>query len=183
VSFLFYFVVTAFPAYLHKERQRSAFFAYYKEFKQDVILQLFHLINYQEDDKSELQDKLLDTREFRNFFRKSSPIQGQNYTDILLNALAEPGNRQFADRISDSFRALEKEIDFLTRSLSIEDTSLLIKLRTLSRLMGGGRLDPRIDPNREDESLYVSALFEVFSGWNTISGETGDFIKDWVKKI
>lgn len=183
VSFLFYFMVTAFPAYLHKERQKMAFFVYYKEFKQDVILQLFHLINYQEDDRSELQDKLLDTKEFRDFFRQPSPIQGQNYTHVLLNAIAEPENQQFVERIAESFRALENEIDFLTRSLAIEDTSLLIRLRSLSRLMGDGRLNPEINAQREDESRFVGALFEVFSGWNNISGETGDFIKEWVGKI
>lgn len=183
VSFLFYFVVTALPSYLHKQRQKDAFFAYYKQFKQDVIQELLQLVDYDEEDGFELTEKLLDTTEFRNFFRQPSPIRGQNYSHVLLNALADEDNQSAAERISESFRQLEREIDFLTRSLSIEDTTLLVRLRNLSRLMGDGRLDAEIDPNREDESRFVGALFEVFSGWNNISGETGDFIKKWVEEI
>ena len=183
VSFLFYFVVTAFPAYLHKQRQKRAFFSYYKQFKQDVIQELLLLINYQGDDRQELEEKLLETTEFRNFFQQPSPVEGQTYTHVLLNALADVDSHPNAERVSESFRQLEREIDFLTRSLSIEDTSLLVRLRSLSRLMGDGRLDADIDPNIEDESRFVNALFEVFSGWNSVSGETEDFIKEWVSKI
>jgi hypothetical protein len=183
VSFLFYFVVTAFPSYLHKQRQKEAFFAYYKQFKQDVIQELLLLINYQGDDRQELEEKLLETTEFRKFFQQQSPIKGQTYTHVLLSALADEENQPLAERISESFRRLEREIDFLTRSLSIEDTTLLVRLRSLSRLMGDGRLDAEIDPDREDESMFVGALFELFSGWNIVSGETGDFITEWVREI
>jgi hypothetical protein len=182
VSFIFYFLVTAFPAYSHKQRQKNAFFAYYKQFKEDVIQELLLLINYQDDDY-ELKEKLLETTEFRNFFQQQSPIAGQTYTHVLLNALANEENLDTSKRISESFRQLEREVDYLTRSLSIEDTTLLVQLRNLSRLMGDGRFDAEIDPNREDESRFVGALFEVFSGWNIVNGETGDFIRKWVEKI
>lgn len=183
VSFFFYFLVVVLPDYHHRQRQKIAFLVYYQQFKEDVIQELFHLIDYKEKDVQELRKKLLDTEEFRKFFKQDSLIEGQTYTHVLLNALTLDSNKVFVERISKSFQQLETEIDYLTRSNMIEDTTLLVRLRTISRLMGDGRLNPEIDPDREDESRFVNALFEVFSGWNIVSGKTGDFIKEWVEKI
>lgn len=183
VSFLFYGLVTAVPNYWHKKAQKDAFFAFYRQFKEDVIRELLQLIDYHENDSCDLQMRLLDTKEFRNFFKQVSNIPGQSYRDVLLNAVADSENKYSVEIISELCHQLEREVDFLARTLMISDTNSLKKLRHISRLMGDGRLSSDIDSNQEDESLFVDALFGIFSGWDIVAGETGDFIKELVDKM
>ena len=183
VSFFFYFLVVVLPDYHHRQRQKIAFLVYYQQFKEDVIQELFHLIDYKEEGVQELRKKLLDTKEFRKFFKQDSLVEGQTYTDVLLNALTLDSNKVFVKRISKSFQQLETEIDYLTRSNMIEDVSLIMRLRNLTRLLGDGRLASDLNPDTEDESIFVRAILATFSGWNYVDGETDDFIKEWVEKI
>lgn len=181
VSFIFYFVVVYIPRYLYKENLKKVFLDYYDQFKEDILREVLHLTEFDGDVKEKI-NSLKDTGNFIAFYKEPRK-DGQNNLHVLMNNILKEDYKHSLKIIVTQISELQREVDFIVRSVGVGNSDLLKKFRNLDRALQDGRYTENLDWNWEDDRRFVGALYELLSGWSIADGAHGDFIKTWIKQI
>lgn len=183
VSSVFYFLVDFAPSYIEKQNIRRAFLSFYdNEFKEDVLREVLTLAEFK-GKKHEKIEELKDPEKFKVFSKEDSKYEDRDNWHAVTQNIGEERYQHSLDKIITRLSDLHREIDFLTRTVSIENEELLKKMRRLSRVLQGSRVKRNIDWDREEDKDLANLLFELFSGWNLVDGDHGDFVKSWAEEV
>jgi hypothetical protein len=182
VSFFFYFLVVYIPAYIRKQNQKKVFLDFYDDFKEGILREVLVLSNF-EGDEYEKIEQLKNSDNFTNYCLEPSNRQGQTNWNLVQDHIGEEEYKFSLKNIVVKVSELQREIDFLIRSVGVGDRELLSKFRNLDRTLLDGRYTEELDWNQGDDDRLTNSLYELLSGWSYITGETSDFIKEWAQSL
>lgn len=182
VSFIFYFMVVFIPTYLRKENAKRAFLHFYNQFREDVLREVLNLAEFS-GDKNEEVERLKDPDNFISFAKEPSGEENQNNWHVLMNNIDTDDHRHARKTIVVRLSELQREADFLVRTVGVEDEALLQNFRRLDRSLQDGRYKEELDWNWGEDKEFTDSLYELLSGKSLVSADQGDFIKEWVRKL
>ena len=182
VSFIFYFIVVYVPTYLRKKNLKRVFLRFYDQFKNDILWEVLELAEFS-GDKYKKNEELKDTDKFIEFAGESSRKKGQTNWHVLMNNIDKKKYQHSLKTIIVKLSELQRETDFLVRTVGVEDEELLHKFRNLDRGLQDGRFKEELDWNWGEDKSFCDSIYELLSGASMIGGKHGDFIKKWVEKL
>jgi hypothetical protein len=174
VSLIFYGLVVRLPDYQRRQRLKRSFAGRYRMFKEECIGIMLSVADGSYD--SALPETLVDQGRFRAYFKESvSPSQERWHA--FLNNLNERNLRELTTQL-DIFR---DEIIFVLGSTDIPEEEPFEFLKRLSAAIRSMR-DTTLD--YDEAKPFARFLWEVFAGWNPITGyREGDIITRMIKSI
>ena len=123
VSFIFYFIVVYVPTYLRKENLKRVYLRFYNQFKSDVLFEVLELTEFNGNEYKKIKE-VKDTDKFMEFAGESSHKEGQTNWHVLMNNIDEEEYRHSLKTIIVKLSELQRETDFLVRTVGVEDEEL-----------------------------------------------------------
>jgi len=120
VSAIFYFLVVFVPTYIRKENLKTVFLNFYDQFKEDVLREVLHLMEFDGDEYEKIEE-LKNTDEFIAFAQDASQTEGQTNWHVLMNNIDEEDHKHSLRTIAVKLSELQREADFLIRTAGVED--------------------------------------------------------------
>ena len=182
VSFIFYFMVVVFPAFLQKRSFKRVFLEFYDRFKKDVLREVLILTEFEEDIEEKIEE-IKEPIKFKDFAQEPSRHAGQNNWHIVMNNIDKKEYQHSLKTIIVKLSELQRETDFLIRMSGTTNEGLLKKFRNLDRALQDGRYKEELDWNWGEDKMFTDSLYELLSGWSMIEANYNDFIKEWVYKL
>jgi hypothetical protein len=158
------------------------FLRYYDQFKEDILREVLIMAEF-DGDIYEKSQELKTTGRFVEFFKQPSRYDGQNNWHVVMNNIDKEEYQRSLRIIVAKMSELQRELDFLIRTINIDSKDLLQKFRNLDRALQDGRYSEDLDWNWGEDNRFTDSLYEILSGWSIVGGHHGDFIKYWIKKL
>jgi hypothetical protein len=161
LSAIFYWIVVYLPEANRKKIIHTGLKEQYDSFRRSCISNFLILSNSQSYPN---KDALLDQEEFRRYFKNNND-QGENRWDAVANGLQ--ANDYYLREIVYELRMLNEEIRFVRSTLNIKDIEVYEFLGRLSRAIV--RMESTTQ-DYDDIKSFCRFLWEIFTGWNWMSG-------------
>jgi len=176
ISIISAFIFYIFQVYIPQKNRNNIIINNFKErykiFKQDsieIFLSLYQ--EYSKDkidqiEKNNLKDKLLEAKNFKDFFKQNSKIPKQNKWDSVCNAI-NYNNKYNIDRFLFLTEIFKNDVDFLINNSEIHNKEVFNFLRRLSDAIYDLK---NINYNDDIAKQLEVFVWPFFSGWNFVDG-------------
>ena len=174
VSLFFYWLVVRIPENAKRRRIRGSFAKHFREFKEDTIATILRVTDGTFD--WGFHRELTDQKRFQEYF-KQRVGEGQDRWDFWHNKMTEHD----LDELLTHLKILRDEIRFTMSVIDIDDKNVLEFMKRLSATIGKMRRT-----TRDDDSMnsFGHFMWEVFAGWNIVSGQQKrDIFEDMIHAI
>lgn len=171
---MFYLLVRV-PAHEQKMRIRAHLLETYLQYKQEVIyifLEILHGLI-----EPELADKLMNSREFKDYFKSPSEILGQDRTHYIMNNIEE----HHLKRIKLECEVLHGELQYALTIIDVQDSELHAFHRRITKsLLRTKNWGLDYDGVKE----VINFHWQLFAGWSFVSGyQDGDPLEDRIRRL
>lgn len=169
IAALLFWVATVYiPEKNRKNILKNTFKIHIKEFKQNMI-SLF-LSETKGVHNSEDEEKLLDFKNFRKFFKEEYQERETNW-DAVINAFEQ--NQTFQEDLFVEMNILRDEVLFVLNNVKIKDENIFQLLKRISQAVYRSQGS---SINREEAKIIFQLLWSIFTGWSFVKGYTEEDI-------
>jgi hypothetical protein len=175
ISALFFFLVVYYPERQRRSRIKANLQEEYRRFKLSCIGTFLILSNSQDYGE---RDQLLYPDEFKRYFKLKNK-DGEGRRDAVANTVEE--NAYYLGELVYQLRIFNDEIRMLRNSVDLHDKATAAFFRHVSQVLH--RMEAT-EPHYEDVKSFCRFLWEIFAGWDIVTGyRKDDYIDQMLGQI